>query len=38
MLKVNPSERISTINALKHNYFKDLPESCKNIYLKNNDK
>jgi hypothetical protein len=34
MLKINPSQRITAKNALEHQYFKNLPESVKNIYIK----
>lgn len=34
MLKINPSERISATEALKHPYFADLPETLSSIYQK----
>ena len=32
MLRVNPKERISAENALKHEYFKEIPKLLKKLY------
>lgn len=37
-LQINPDKRISISDALNHDYFKDLSESVKNLYISKSEK